>query len=78
MGTLKKSVIETLAAPDLVQKGDNGVLLAVRFYPQTPLTSKHLVIASRETSKDDGFILTAYLTSNPSAKREVLWTRSES
>lgn len=31
-------VLETVAEPDMIQQGDFGELLAVRFYPETPLT----------------------------------------
>ena len=59
----------------MIQKGDFGELLAIRFYPETPLTSKFLVVAYQEVSAEDGFILTAYLTSRPSLRREILWKR---
>ncbi|WP_346291400.1 hypothetical protein [Sphaerothrix gracilis] len=68
-------VIETLAMPDLIQAGDSGELLAVRLYDKTTLGRKYVVVAYRETSATDGFILTAYLTRRPSQQREVLWTR---
>ena len=72
---LKERVLETVEAPDILQEGDVGALLAIRFYPQTPLTSKYLVVAYREVAEEDGFILTAYLTNRPSARRRVLWKR---
>lgn len=68
-------VLETLTEPDMIQQGDFGELLAVRFYPETPLTSKFLVVAYREISPDDGFILTAYFTRRPSTRRTVIWKR---
>jgi hypothetical protein len=66
-------VLETLAEPDMIQQGDFGELLAVRFYPETPLTRKFLVVAYREVNPDDGFILTAYLTSRPLVRRITIW-----
>jgi hypothetical protein len=39
------------------------------------MTSKFLVVPYREVSKDDGFVLTAYLTSRPSTSRSVVWKR---
>lgn len=75
MDTQRDRILETVNEPDMIQKGDFGELLAVRFYPQTPLTRKHLVVAYRETAVDDGFILTAYLARRPSNRREVVWTR---
>jgi hypothetical protein len=68
-------ILETLAEPDMIQKGDFGELLAIRFYPETPLTPKFLVVAYREVGPEDGFILTAYLTSRPSARRATIWKR---
>ncbi len=75
MADQRDRVLETVAEPDLIQEGDFGELLAVRFYPQTPLTSKFLVVAYREVDPQDGFVLTAYLTSRPSARRAILWKR---
>ncbi len=66
-------VLETVEEPELIQQGDFGELLAVRFYTETPLTSKHLVVAYRELSPDDGFILTAYFSRQPSAARITIW-----
>jgi hypothetical protein len=68
-------VLETLVEPDMIQEGDFGELLAVRFYAETPLTSKYFVVAYREVSAEDGFILTSYLSSRPLARRRVTWKR---
>jgi len=59
----------------MIQQGDFGELLAVRFYPDTSLTRKFLVVAYRELGPEDGFILTAYLTRQPSARRATIWKR---
>jgi hypothetical protein len=75
MNDLKKQVLETVTKPDMIQKGDFGELLAIRFYHKIPLTSKFLVVAYREVSPGDGFIITAYLTNEPSNKRIILWKR---
>lgn len=75
MDTQRERILETLADPDMIQQGDFGELLAVRFYPKTPLTRKFLVVAYREIGTEDGFILTAYLTSRPSARRVTIWKR---
>ncbi len=61
METQRARVLQTVSAPDAIQKGDFGELLALRFYSQTPLTQKHLIVAYRELGETDGFILTAYL-----------------
>jgi hypothetical protein len=71
----QRARVLALAGPDLVQKGDFGALFAVKFYPGTPMSEKFLVVAYREMSAEDGFILTAYLTSRPAARREIVWRR---
>jgi len=71
----RERVLETVAEPDMTQQRDFGELLAVRSYPDTLLTSKFLVVPYREVSPEDGFILTAYLTSRPSARRVTIWKR---
>ena len=71
----KEKVEETVSNPDIIQEGDFGELLAVRFYPKTPLTKKYLIVAYKEMPKRDGFILTAYFTDVPSKRRRVLWKR---
>jgi hypothetical protein len=69
----RERILETVATPEVIQEGDFGELLAVRFYSKTPLTSKFLVVAYREYKPDDGFIITAYLSSQPSARRVTVW-----
>jgi hypothetical protein len=71
----EERVLETVSDPELIQKGDYGELLAIRFYAQTPLTSKHMVVAYQELGVEDGFVVTAYLTRRPSGRRETLWER---
>ena len=71
----KERVLETIENPDLVQKGDFGGRLAIKFYEDTPLTSKFLVVIYKEVSKLDGFIITAYYTNKPSGRRKALWKR---
>jgi hypothetical protein len=71
----RERVVETLTDPDLIQRGDVGEWLAIRFYEQTPLTSKFLVVAYREIGQTDGFVLTAYLTRRPSTQRVTAWNR---
>jgi hypothetical protein len=69
----RERVAETMAEPELIQKGDYGVLLAIRFYDRTPLTGKYLVVVYRELGQVDGYILTAYFTGRPSNSRIILW-----
>lgn len=74
----QKETLETVSNPDYVQKGDFDTKIAVRFYPETPLTEKHLAVVYKQVSPSDGFIVTAYFTSEPARWREVLWKRSSS
>jgi hypothetical protein len=71
----KEKVLETVTEPDTIYQGDFDECLAVRLYPKTPLTRKHLVVVYRETSHGDGFILTAYFATEPSKRRKPLWMR---
>lgn len=75
MNNQRGRVLETVTEPEMIQQGDFGEVLAIRFYPETPLTSKFLLVAYREVRPDDGFIITAYLSSRPSERREVIWKR---
>ena len=73
MDEQRERVLETLGKPDIIQRGDFGELLALRFFKQTPLTSKFLVVVYKEVSLEDGFILTAYCASRPAAGRQTIW-----
>lgn len=68
-------VLETLSQPDMIQAGNRGELLAVRLYAETPLGTKFLVVVYREVDAGDGFVLTAYFSRRPSARRETTWQR---
>ena len=79
MESQQSEVLQTIREPDRIQKGDSGELLAVRQYAKTPVTTdKFLIVAYRETSSDDGFIITAYFSSRISLRRATLWTRFNS
>jgi hypothetical protein len=75
MEPMRAEVLETIVSPDQIRKGDFGELLAVRFVRETPIGPKYLVSVYRESSADDGFVVTAYLTSRPSRRRQILWKR---
>lgn len=75
MANQRDLVLETLSDPDLIQQGDLGTLLAIRFYAQSPLTRKHLVVVYKEIDPSDGFVLTAYFTTAPSSRRASVWKR---
>jgi hypothetical protein len=71
----EKRVLETIESPEMVLSGDYGEKLAVKFYRTTPLTSKYLVVAYKELSSTDGFVVTAYFSRKVADWREVLWKR---
>jgi hypothetical protein len=71
----KERVLETVASPDCIQRGDMGTLLGAKRYLQTPLTEKFLVVIYKELSSNDGFILTAYFTAELSTRRSIIWSR---
>lgn len=73
MSDEKDKVIETLNSPEMIQKGDFSTLIAIKFYKNTPLTSKFLAVVYKESNKKDGFILTSYFTNRPSERRETIW-----
>src|SRR5689334_5369358 len=50
----RERVLEAVAEPEMIQQGDFGELLAVRFYTQTPLTSTFIVVAYREVNLQEG------------------------
>jgi len=66
-------VLETVSDPEMIQEGDFAEYLAIRFYNETPLTSKFLVVVYKEIARMDGFILTAYYSGKPSERRRILW-----
>lgn len=68
-------VLDAIAAPDVVQRGDYGALLAARYYNQPPAADLFVVTVYRELTDDDGFVITAYLARRLSSRREVLWSR---
>jgi hypothetical protein len=68
-------VMDTIAAPDLVQRGDYGALIAARYYNQPPGANLFVVAVYREVAERGGFVITAYLARRLSPRREVLWSR---
>jgi len=68
--------IETIEDPDYIFAGDFGESIAVKQYKKTPVSeNKFLTLAYKETSKLDGFILTAYFSRSINKKRRLLWKR---
>lgn len=69
----REKVIETLEKPEFIKRGDFGTLIAVKFYSETPLTSKYLIVVYKELNRHNGFLITAYFTSKLLRRREILW-----
>lgn len=67
-------IIETIENPDFILAGDFDELLAVKLYEKTPVThDKYLSVVYKQTSKLDGFILTAYFSRSFNKKRRMIW-----
>lgn len=75
MADKRDLVLHTLTDPDLVQGGDFGALMAIRWHPELVDGGAFVVVVYREVSEFDGFVITAYLTRQSSEKRLVLWKR---
>lgn len=70
----EEKIIATIKSPDLILAGDFGELLAAKFYPKTPVAeNKYLIVAFKEISKMDGFVITAYFSRKLSTRRKVIW-----
>ncbi|MEW5717264.1 MAG: hypothetical protein AB1817_01425 [Chloroflexota bacterium] len=71
------SVLETVNNPDAIVPGWRGELLALKHFPETPITEKDMVVAYREASTRDGFVITALLTSRAEKvkARGMIWQR---
>lgn len=67
-----ETVLETIADPDAVARGKSGELLALK-----TLERQTLVVVYRETSKADGFVITAFFTTQPEriTRRGLLWQK---
>ncbi|MBE3572747.1 MAG: hypothetical protein IMW95_07325 [Moorella humiferrea] len=70
---LRQEVLLTIRKPLMVLAGSRGELLAVREI--TP--AKFLVVVYKETSSNDGFIITAFLTRKVGQleKRVIIWPK---
>lgn len=69
-------ILNTVENPDAILKGDTGELLAVKVRARLGKKS-WLVVAYKEANKFDGFIITAYVTTDKRwlFKREIVWNK---
>lgn len=67
-------IMNVVSDPDFILKGGEGELLAVRKVSRKKLW---IVVPYRELSNEDGFILTAYFTSDLTwlLKKEIIWNK---
>ena len=65
-------VLEAIEDPDAIVRGKSGELLALK-----SMTDRTLVVAYRETSREDGFVITAFFTTQPDRiqKRGLVWQK---
>jgi len=75
MNGQREQVLATVSKPDMIQMGDTGELLAIRYLRHTPVGSKFMTVAYREINPEDGYVLTVYFTNRPAAWRSLLWKR---
>jgi len=67
-------ILEIINQPDTVVKGLSGEYLAIR-----KINKKYLVSVYREINKKDGFVITAFYTSDLKSllkKRKIIWQKS--
>ena len=66
-------LIKTIEDPETITKGVRDELRCIRFFPHTHLGPKYLMVAYKELSPNDGFIITAYKTSRikKQTRREI-------
>ncbi len=72
LASYRDHVLETIEDPDAVARGKTGELLALK-----ALEGRTLVVAYKETSKKDGFVITAFFTTQPDRirKRGLIWQK---
>ncbi|MFQ5605614.1 MAG: hypothetical protein ACE5HS_20270 [bacterium] len=75
MSGVREKLIETIHDPELILEGDKGTVMAVRFYKETKISSKYLIVIYKEIVKRDGFVLTAYFANQYARWRKVLWKK---
>ncbi len=74
----REKVLETVADPDYLVTGELGATIALRHYAATNITEKTCSAIYRD--EEDGFIITAFLTSRPDKimrRRTTIWTRPQ-
>ncbi len=67
-------IMDTIKDPEIILKGDTGELLAVKKKPRSKV---FFVVPYKEVDKEDGFVITAYITTDLRwlLQREVIWSK---
>ena len=68
-------IVEAVQDPDIIFRGLRGELKALKFYADTPVGPKYLVVIYREQDGEK-VIITAYFTSKVDrVKGEMIWRK---
>jgi hypothetical protein len=69
-------VVETVEDPDYIVAGRKDEFIALRHYETTVLSEKYMIAVYREFV-DDGFLITAFMTSSPDTilRKGVVWQK---
>jgi len=70
---LSDFVLETINNPEIIIKGDKNELIAIQRF-----NNKHLVVIYKEVNIEDGFIITAFITSQISKvkkDKKIIWKK---
>lgn len=70
---LSDEVLESINNPEEIVKGEEGELIAIRRF-----NNKHMVIIYKEVNNNDGFVITAFLTSEIERikkDRKTIWKK---
>ena len=72
-------VLETLDDPDLIIQGWTDEKIALKNYSKTIISQKSAIVVYKELL-EDGFVITAFLTSSPEKiiKRGIIWQKPKS
>ena len=73
----RRHVIETVTNPDLVAKGLHGKFKAARLYAHLPMGPRYFIVLCKEVKPNDGFIITARISSDVGnvIRRGIIWQR---
>ena len=74
MSGLTESVLETINEPELLIQGNQEEFIATKRF-----NNNHIVVIYREVNSEDGFVITAFLTSDVNKivkNRKIIWKKN--